>query len=108
MGYDMSCRLSAPTGKATAKSRVAYGVLKMGQANNKANAPTKSFITIVFDRLASVKFAVTVVVVIAIACITGTLIPQGTDVAKCIRQNPDAADRLELFGKLGLTHVFYS
>src|ERR1017187_10620330 len=68
----------------------------------------ESFALRVVDRLASVKFAVTVVVVIAIACVAGTLIPQGTDVAKCIRQNPDAADRLELFGKLGLTHVFYS
>jgi cytochrome c biogenesis protein ResB len=80
----------------------------MGQANNKLNAPTRTFITLVFDRLASVKFAVMVVVAIAVACITGTLIPQGTDVAKYIRQNPDAAGRLELFGKFGLTHVFYS
>ena len=80
----------------------------MGQANNKLNAPTRTFITLVFYRLASVKFAVMVVVAIAVACITGTLIPQGTDVAKYIRQNPDAAGRLELFGKLGLTHVFYS
>jgi hypothetical protein len=80
----------------------------MGQANNKSNAPTRTFTTLVFDRLASVKFAVTVVVVIAVACIAGTLIPQGTDVAKYIRQNPDAAFRMELFGKLGLTHIFYS
>src|ERR1035438_10277942 len=68
----------------------------------------ESFALRVVDRLAAVKFAVTVVVVIAIACVAGTLIPQGTDVAKCIRQNPDAADRMELFGKLGLPHVFYS
>jgi cytochrome c biogenesis protein ResB len=80
----------------------------MGQANNKLNVPTRTFVALVFDQLASVKFAVTVVVVIAVACIAGTLIPQGTDVAKYIRQNPDAAGRLELFGKLGLTHVFYS
>jgi cytochrome c biogenesis protein ResB len=80
----------------------------MGQANNKVNAPTRTFITLVFDQLASVKFAVTVVIVIAIACVAGTLIPQGTDVAKYIRQYPDAADRMDLFGKLGLTHVFYS
>src|ERR1035441_9886111 len=80
----------------------------MGQANNKLKAPTRTFTALVLDRLASVKFAVMVVVAIAVACITGTLIPQGTDVAKYIRQNPDAAGRLELFGKLGLTHVFYS
>jgi cytochrome c biogenesis protein ResB len=55
-----------------------------------------------------VKFAVTVVVIIAIACVAGTLIPQGTDVAKYVRHYPNAAGRMELFGKLGLTHVFYS
>ena len=80
----------------------------MGQANNNLNAPKRTFIALVSDQLASVKFAVTVVVVIAVACVAGTLIPQGTDVAKYIRQYPDAADRMDLFGKLGLTHVFYS
>ena len=80
----------------------------MGQANNKVNGPTKSFITRVLDRLASVKFAVAVVIVIAIACVAGTLIPQGTDVARYTSRYPDAADRTELFGKLGLTHVFRS
>jgi cytochrome c biogenesis protein ResB len=68
----------------------------------------KSFVASVADRLASVKFAVTVVVIIAIACVAGTLIPQGADVAKYIRHYPDAARRMDLFGKLGLTHVFYS
>ena len=50
----------------------------------------------------------TVVVIIALACVAGTLIPQGTDVAKYVARHADAAGRLELFGKLGLTHVFYS
>ena len=59
------------------------------------------------DRLASVKFAVTVVVIIAVACVAGTLIPQGADVAKYIRHDPDAAGHMELLGKLGLTHVFF-
>jgi len=58
--------------------------------------------------LASIKFAVTVVIIIAVACIAGTLIPQGADVAKYLRHYPDAAGRLDLLGKLGLTHVFYS
>lgn len=68
----------------------------------------KSFAARVVDGLATVKFAVSVVVVIAMGCVAGTLIPQGTDVTKYIRQYPDAADRMSLFGKLGLTHVFYS
>jgi hypothetical protein len=55
-----------------------------------------------------VKFAVIVVVIIALACIAGTLIPQGTDVARYVARHPDAASWLELFGKSGLTHVFDS
>lgn len=58
--------------------------------------------------LASVKFAVTVVVIIALACVVGTLLPQGADVAAYLRQNPAAADRMELFSTLGLTHVYSS
>ena len=68
----------------------------------------RSLASRVVDQLASVKFAVTVVVIIAVACIAGTLIPQGTDVAKHTRLYPAATDRMELLGKLGLTHVFYS
>jgi hypothetical protein len=49
-----------------------------------------------------------VVIIIAVACVAGTLIPQGADVAKYLRHYPDAAGRMDLFGKLGLTHVFYS
>ena len=62
----------------------------------------------VFERLALVKFAVTVVVLIAIACIVGTALPQGAEVQKFLAQNPSAADRMKLFGTLGLTHVFFS
>ena len=75
---------------------------------SKPAACRKSLATWLVDRFASVKFAVTVVVIIAVACVAGTLIPQGTDVAKYIRHYPDAAGRMELFGKLGLTHIFYS
>jgi hypothetical protein len=69
---------------------------------------SQSLASRVADRLGSVKFAVAVVIIIAIACVAGTLIPQGMDVAKYTRHYPDAADRMELFGKLGLTHVFNS
>jgi len=80
----------------------------MSRATDKSSVPRKSFVVSLVDRLASVKFAVTVVVIIAVACVAGTLIPQGTDVAKYVARNADAAGRLDLFGKLGLTHVFYS
>jgi cytochrome c biogenesis protein ResB len=80
----------------------------MSRATDKSNTPRKTFAASIVDRLASVKFAVTVVIIIAVACIAGTLIPQGADVAKYIRHYPDAAERMDLFGKLGLTHVFQS
>jgi hypothetical protein len=80
----------------------------MDRAKDRLNTPNKPFTARLVDRLASVKFAVTVVIIIAVACIAGTLIPQGADVAKYIRHYPGAAGRLDLLGKLGLTHVFYS
>ncbi len=80
----------------------------MAKPKDKLNAPKKLFITRVVDQLASVKFAVTVVVIIAVACVAGTLIPQGTDVARYTRLYPAATDRMDLLGKLGITHVFYS
>lgn len=70
--------------------------------------PGKSATAKLIDTLASVKFAVGVVVVIAVVCIAGTLLPQGADVAAYLRRYPDAAGRMELFGSLGLTHVFHS
>jgi hypothetical protein len=70
--------------------------------------PEKSITARLIDTLASVKFAVAVVVVIAVACIAGTLLPQGADVAAYLRHNPAAGPRMALLGSLGLTHVFYS
>jgi cytochrome c biogenesis protein ResB len=75
---------------------------------SKSADSRRSLASQIGDRLASVKFAVTVVIIIAAACVAGTLIPQGADVAKYIRHYPDAAGRMDWSGKLGLTHVFYS
>ena len=58
--------------------------------------------------LASVPFASVVVAVITVACIAGTLIPQGGDVAKLLQKNPGAKGWMDLLGFLGLTHVFSS
>ena len=80
----------------------------MGQLNTKSNAPGQSVVALVIERLAAVKFAVSVVVVIAVACIVGTILPQGAEVDRYLHKNPAAAGQMELFGKLGLTHVFYS
>ena len=60
------------------------------------------------DTLASVKFAFAVVVVIAVACVAGTMLPQGADVAAYLHKHPEAGGQMALLGTLGLTHVFYS
>lgn len=80
----------------------------MGQANAKQTAPKKSLAALILDQLASVKFAVGVVIVIAVACIAGTILPQGADVARYLARNPEATARFNLLNKLGVTHVFAS
>ena len=56
--------------------------------------------------LASVPFASSVVTALTVACILGTLLPQGADVAKYLAKHPNAAGRMDLMHFLGLTHVF--
>jgi cytochrome c biogenesis protein ResB len=80
----------------------------MGQANAKQNTPKKSMTALVFDRLASVRFAVGVVIVIAVACVAGTILPQGADVTRYLTRHPEATARFDLLNNLGLTHVFAS
>ena len=53
----------------------------MGKSRDVASQT--SLLRSVLDRLASVKFALSVVVVIiAFACLVGTILPQGTDVER--------------------------
>lgn len=56
--------------------------------------------------LASVGLAVSLVILIAAACIVGTLLPQGGEVGQYLRVNPAAARRMQTLTALGLTHVF--
>lgn len=56
--------------------------------------------------LASLKFALVILLLIAAACVVGTLLPQGAEVAKFLQKNPAAQARMELFNVLGLTRVF--
>lgn len=60
----------------------------------------------VIDLLASVKFAVGLIILIAAVCMAGTVLPQGADALAYAQRNPGAVERMALFGKLGLTHVF--
>ena len=78
----------------------------MGQARNKQSTQAKSLLASLLDRLASVKFAVAIVITIAVACVIGTIVPQGTDVARYLTQHPESAARFDFLEKLGLTHVF--
>jgi hypothetical protein len=55
---------------------------------------------------ASVKFAVAIILLIAAACVAGTLLPQGAEAVAYVERNPGAAERFAVFGRLGLTHIF--
>jgi hypothetical protein len=80
----------------------------MGKTRSWDVASQTSFASVVFDRLASVKFAVAVVVIIAAACVVGTVVPQGADAARYLARHPEATSRMDWLGKLGLTHAFSS
>jgi len=68
------------------------------------------FVARVLNVLASVKFAVGLVIVIAVACVIGTLLPQGAEAAAFIANSPKrgAARVLEILGPLGFTNLFQS
>ncbi len=57
--------------------------------------------------LTSLKLTLTVLLVIAVACIAGTVLPQGADVLKYLEANPGAQSQMDLLGFLGLTNIFY-
>jgi ResB-like family len=79
-----------------------------GETPKKGRVAFRRMLQTVLEWLASVKFAVGVIVVIAVACVVGTILPQGAEVMAFVRKHPAAGERMALFGKLGLTHVFNS
>lgn len=64
--------------------------------------------TNIIDLLGSVRFAVLIVAILAVVCTVGTLLPQGSDVAAYLQQNPGHAGRMKVLGVLGLTSVYSS
>jgi cytochrome c biogenesis protein ResB len=58
--------------------------------------------------LGSLRFALSVVGLIAAACVAGTLIPQGHQAARYVEHNPAARGRIQILEALGLTHVFFA
>lgn len=61
---------------------------------------------VVGDLLASPRFAVGVVVLLALACIAGTVLPQDGQVQQYLERYPDKAGRMAVLSAMGLTHVF--
>lgn len=68
--------------------------------------PARNPVAGLFNVLTSMKFALAIVFLIAIACGVGTLLPQGPEVADYLQNNPAATRRLEWLAALGLTDVF--
>jgi hypothetical protein len=60
------------------------------------------------ETLASVRFAVLIVALIAVACAAGTLVPQGSEAARYLEAHPEAAQRFAVFEAVGLTAVYTS
>jgi hypothetical protein len=60
----------------------------------------------VVETLTSVRFAVGIVILLALACVAGTLIPQGPDAARYVEAHPESAPRLALLNAAGLTRVY--
>ena len=58
--------------------------------------------------LASLRFALFIVLLIALACIAGTLIPQGEQVGQYLNRHPAGLGWIKVMDALGFTHVFYS
>lgn len=56
--------------------------------------------------LASMRFALAVVAILVFACIAGTVIPQGDDLARFLQEHPERARSLGVLQALGLTRVF--
>lgn len=70
------------------------------------DAPCPAALSRLAEIVASVPFASSVVVIIAVVCVVGTLLPQGADVGEYLQKHPDAKGWMGLLDFLGLTHVF--
>jgi hypothetical protein len=67
---------------------------------------TKSVAARITGVLASVPFASVVVALIAVACIVGTLLPQGSQVQQYLAAHPQREGLMSVLDFAGLTHVF--
>jgi len=67
-----------------------------------------SFESFILTKLASLKFALVVVLLLALACVAGTLIPQGSEVNSYLARHPDSLRLMEILSALGLTSVYHA
>ena len=77
-----------------------------GSSNN--SAPRGGLGKRLLDLLTSLKFALSILFLIAVACAAGTLFPQGSAVAGYLKEHPEAEGKMAFFDAIGLTHVFSS
>ena len=76
------------------------------RSSNQKPSPAPGAFDFVVSLLASLKFSLSVVVLIALACIAGTVIPQAGQIETYLQRHPDAHGLLRALAALGLTHVF--
>lgn len=74
-----------------------------GQASRAAG---RGILQTVLAALSSAKLAAAVGCLIVIACILGTVVPQGGKVAAFVGAHPGSARLMELFGRVGLTNLY--
>ena len=79
---------------------------EVGARTGKGHTSLRQLLSAGLNVLASVRFAVTVIILIVAACVAGTILPQGAEAVAYVERNPDAASRFELFDKMALTHIF--
>ncbi len=60
----------------------------------------------IVDYLGSLRHSLAVILLVTLACIAGTLIPQGSDVARYLNVYPSEAKTMELLVAAGFTNIF--
>lgn len=76
------------------------------QAETPSCAAGGGILRTILGDLSSAKLATAVGSLIVVACIIGTILPQGAEVRKYVEANPDFASLMKVLGSLGLTNVF--
>jgi hypothetical protein len=62
----------------------------------------------IMNYLGSLRYSLAVILFVTLACIAGTLIPQGSDVVRYLNVHPSAGKVMDLLVAAGFTHVFSS